>query len=57
MKKLLIASLLTSTATAWAQTTVKVEDAWVRGTVAQQKATGMLAQITSVNGGRLVSAT
>ncbi len=41
-------------ATASAQTTVK--DAWVRGTVAQQKATGLFAQITSVQGGKLVSA-
>ena len=37
-----------------AQTTVK--DAWVRGTVAQQKATGLFAEITSAKGGRLVSA-
>jgi hypothetical protein len=37
-----------------AQTTVK--DAWVRGTVANQKATGMFAQITSTSGGKLVSA-
>ena len=37
-----------------AQTTVK--DAWVRGTVAQQKATGMFANITSTGGGKLVSA-
>ena len=37
-----------------AQTTVK--DAWVRGTVPQQKATGLFANITSVQGGRLVSA-
>lgn len=37
-----------------AQTTVK--DAWIRGTVAQQKATGMFAQITSAQGGKLVSA-
>ncbi|MFO1329706.1 MAG: copper chaperone PCu(A)C [Rubrivivax sp.] len=37
-----------------AQTTVK--DAWVRGTVAQQKATGLFAQITSASGGRLLSA-
>jgi periplasmic copper chaperone A len=37
-----------------AQTTVK--DPWVRGTVAQQKATGMFAQITSPSGGKLVSA-
>ncbi len=39
---------------ACAQTTVK--DAWVRGTVAQQKASGMFAQITSAAGGKLVSA-
>lgn len=39
---------------AWAQTAVK--DPWVRGTVAQQKATGMFAQITSTAGGKLVSA-
>jgi copper(I)-binding protein len=39
---------------AFAQTTVK--DPWVRGTVAQQKATGMFAQITSASGGKLVSA-
>jgi copper(I)-binding protein len=38
---------------AQAQTTVK--EAWVRGTVAQQKATGAFAQITSAQGGRLVS--
>jgi periplasmic copper chaperone A len=36
-----------------AQTTVK--DAWVRGTVAQQKATGAFMQITSARGGKLVS--
>ena len=39
---------------AQAQTTVK--DAWVRGTVAGQKATGLFAQITSAGGGKLVSA-
>ncbi|HMM84402.1 copper chaperone PCu(A)C [Azohydromonas sp.] len=38
----------------FAQTQVK--DPWVRGTVAQQKATGMFAQITSAAGGRLVEA-
>jgi copper(I)-binding protein len=37
-----------------AQTTV--QDAWVRGTVAQQKATGMFARITSAAGGKLVAA-
>jgi copper(I)-binding protein len=45
-------SLLVSQAIA--QTTVK--EPWVRGTVAQQKATGMFAQITSASGGKLVSA-
>lgn len=40
--------------TAWAQTTVT--DPWIRGTVAQQKATGLFAKITSVQGSRLVSA-
>lgn len=39
---------------AHAQTTVK--DPWVRGTVPQQKATGMFAQLTSTGGGKLVSA-
>jgi copper(I)-binding protein len=39
---------------AFAQTTVK--DPWVRGTVAQQKASGFFAQITSTAGGKLVGA-
>ena len=57
MKKLLIASLLTITASAWAQqTTVKVEDAWVRGTVAMQKATGAFMRLTPSANARLVSA-
>jgi periplasmic copper chaperone A len=34
----------------------KVTDAWVRSTVSQQKATGMFAQITSAQGGKLLSA-
>ena len=37
-----------------AQTSVK--DPWVRGTVAEQKATGAFMQLTSAQGGRLVSA-
>ena len=45
---------LAATPPAHAQTTVK--DAWVRGTVAQQKATGLFAQLTSASGGKLVSA-
>lgn len=46
------AALLTQSA--WAQTEVK--EAWVRGTVAQQKATGAFMQLTSKQGGKLVSA-
>jgi hypothetical protein len=56
----LIASLGTTAALtllglpALAQTTVK--DAWVRGTVAQQKATGAFMSITSAGGAKLLSA-
>ena len=50
----LCTALLLGSTSALAQTTVK--EAWIRGTVAQQKATGMFAQITSVGGGKLVSA-
>ncbi len=35
---------------------VSVKEPWVRGTVAQQKATGLFAQVTSTNGGKLVAA-
>jgi hypothetical protein len=38
---------------AGAQTTVR--EPWVRGTVAQQKATGAFMQLTSTQGGKLVS--
>ncbi len=44
---------LATAAPSWAQTTVK--NPWVRGTVPQQKATGLFAQITSASGGKLVS--
>jgi periplasmic copper chaperone A len=54
MKPLFTAALLAATTCAHAQTTVT--EPWVRGTVAQQKATGLFAQITSAKGGRLVSA-
>jgi copper(I)-binding protein len=50
---LAVALVLTSLA-ASAQTLVK--EPWVRGTVAQQTATGMFVQLTSPAGGRLVSA-
>jgi len=53
MKSLSMAALLALALGAQAQT--KVEDAWVRGTVAQQKATGLFARITSPAGGRVVS--
>lgn len=54
MNKLLFALLAAAAFAVHAQTTVK--DAWVRGTVAGQKATGLFAQISSAGGGRLVSA-
>jgi copper(I)-binding protein len=56
MKKLIITGLLAITSTAWAQTSVKVEDAWVRGTVASQKATGAFMRLTASANARLVAA-
>ena len=50
----LLAAMAFVSVAASAQTTVK--DAWVRGTVAPQKATGAFMQITSAQGGKLVSA-
>jgi periplasmic copper chaperone A len=46
--------LAVCTLSAAAQT--KVDEPWVRATVAQQKATGFFARVTSPAGGRLVSA-
>lgn len=37
-----------------AQAQVKVTDAWVRGTVSQQKASGAFMRITSAQGGKLL---
>jgi hypothetical protein len=56
MKTLIKALTLSMALTlpALAQTTVA--DPWVRGTVAQQKATGLFATITSTTGGKLVAA-
>ncbi|WP_372658277.1 copper chaperone PCu(A)C [Hydrogenophaga sp.] len=54
MKKLIITALLAISASSWAQTTVKVEDAWVRGTVAAQKATGAFMRLTTDKDVRLV---
>ncbi len=56
MKQLIITGLLAITVTAWAQTTVKVEDAWVRGTIATQKATGAFMRLTPSANARLVEA-
>lgn len=54
MKKLIITTLLSLTAAAWAQTVVKVDDAWVRGTVASQKASGAFMKLTATQPVRLV---
>jgi copper(I)-binding protein len=53
-RPLIALSFCLAALSASAQTTVK--DPWVRGTVPQQMATGMFAQITSAKGGKLVSA-
>ena len=53
LRTLVAAMLAAGAHLASAQTTVT--DAWVRGTVAQQKATGAFMQITSAHGGRLVA--
>ncbi len=50
------ASLATALFSTAAQAQTTVTDAWVRGTVAQQKATGLFGVITSLQGGRLVAA-
>jgi periplasmic copper chaperone A len=52
LARALAAALLAFAGTAAAQTTVK--DAWVRGTVAQQKASGAFMHITSAKGGKLL---
>jgi copper(I)-binding protein len=46
-------ALATAALAAHSQTTVK--EAWVRGTVPQQQASGAFMQITSAQGGRLVA--
>jgi periplasmic copper chaperone A len=57
MKTVVLRALLAAalaTPIAHAQTTAA--EPWVRGTVAQQKATGLFVTLTSASGGRLVSA-
>jgi periplasmic copper chaperone A len=57
MKHSLLAGLLSlSSVWALAQAPVKVESAWVRGTVATQKATGAFMQLTPAQDLKLVSA-
>lgn len=56
MKHLIATALFALTLVAWAQTPVKVEDAWVRGTVAQQTATGAFMRLTAAQNTRLVGA-
>ncbi len=56
MKRILLASVAALAINAWAQSSVKVEDAWVRGTVAQQKATGAFMRLTAQRDARLVAA-
>lgn len=54
MKTLILSVALGLPTLALSQTTVA--EPWVRGTVAQQKATGLFAKITSATGGKLVAA-
>jgi copper(I)-binding protein len=57
MRRLLIASTLLAALTAQAQTAaVKVDDAWVRATVAPQKSTGAFMQLTAVKPVKVVAA-
>jgi copper(I)-binding protein len=56
LSRRLVFALLASAALAPAWAQVTVQDPWVRGTVAQQKGTGMFARITSAQPARLVSA-
>lgn len=51
-RSIVFAAALLCAGTAFSQTAVK--DAWVRGTVEPQKATGAFMHITSVQGGKLV---
>jgi periplasmic copper chaperone A len=57
MKPFLMLSLLLASLAASAQTSAQTTatDPWVRGTVATQKATGLFVQLSSAQGGRLVS--
>jgi len=56
MRSLIIAVVLAGAPLVNALAKTTVSDAWVRGTVAQQKTSGMFCRITSASGGRLVAA-
>jgi periplasmic copper chaperone A len=56
LKHLAAAAVLASLSVGSALAQTAVSDAWVRGTVPAQKATGAFMQIKSTQGGRLVSA-
>jgi copper(I)-binding protein len=55
LNRLVLLSCLSAAASLAAAQTA-VSDPWVRGTVAQQKATGAFMKLTSAQGGKLVSA-
>ena len=55
MKARFLLTSLLAACTFAAQAQVTVADAWVRGTVAQQKSTGLFFRITSTQGGKLVA--
>lgn len=54
--RLLAAALMLAAAALPAAAQTQVQEPWARGTVAEQKSTGVFARITSTAGGRLVSA-
>lgn len=56
LRPFLAAVLLSLPLLAPAQSPIRVQDPWIRGTVAQQKATGLFAQITAPTDARLVAA-
>jgi copper(I)-binding protein len=55
LRALTLATTLLATSLA-AQSQTSVKEPWVRGTVAQQKASGFFAQLSSAQGGKLVAA-
>ena len=55
MQHLALSALLLALASAPTLAQTSVQDPWVRGTVAGQKATGAFMQITSAQGGKLLA--